>query len=112
MILTDRQRKILAEHIEKHRREIVEKDETATRMDVSRRARELFAEARLLEGGALTREQLARLIALEWEIQNLQALVLPQLLGTYHYYRYFKGFEVGAITRMPGDSIAGSATGG
>ena len=47
----------------------------------------------VLDGAQLTREQLAEIIRIQGRTQNLQAIVLPQLLGTFPYYRFFKDFE-------------------
>ena len=75
--------------------------EIERRLGVSRDFRALVEETGIREGRELARPDLARMVELVWKIQNLQAMTLPQLLGTYAYHQHFKKFE--------GDEVAFSA---
>jgi DNA polymerase III delta prime subunit len=67
--------------------------EIPRRREVSREFRAMIEKTGLLRGQDLDRKALAEMIKLETKIQNLVPMTLPQLLGTYHYHQFFKGFE-------------------
>ncbi len=80
-------------HAEELRGEAKFDSEIGRRRDVSAKMQAIIRRAGLLEGHDLSHDDLAGLIKSQWEIQNLSPITLPRLLGTYHYYRHFKGFE-------------------
>jgi uncharacterized protein (DUF2461 family) len=67
--------------------------EIERRHDASRRFRAEVEASGVLDGRVLERRTLARLVEIVREIQNLNPIVLPQLLGTHTYYQHFRGFE-------------------
>lgn len=67
--------------------------ELSRRRGVGEEFRQLVRGSGLIDGQILTRDQLAEMVRLEWKIQNLNAMSLTRLLGTYPYYQHFKDFR-------------------
>ena len=68
-------------------------EDLARRAGVAKEFRDHLNSSGLLDGRELTWEGLAEIVRLLWKIQNLNAVSLLQLVGTYNYYRAFKNFE-------------------
>lgn len=91
-VLTPEQSKYIAEQAERIKAEPGFQKEIDRRIGIAEQFRIFIEESGVLTGGTMTAEQLAKLVELEAEIQNLNPIVLPQLVGSYTYYRHFKGF--------------------
>lgn len=92
-VLTEIQERYLVTQAQRFAAEPGFDAEVARRRGISDDFRSLIAELRVTEGALLSHDDAARIVAAVWKIQNLNAIVLPQFLGTFTYYRAFKGFE-------------------
>ena len=83
MILTDAQHATLEEKFSATQAKHDMEKENKRRLGVSQRMHDLLNATGLLEGKSLTHEFLADLIKCVGQIQHLQPLMLPRILGTY-----------------------------
>ena len=93
MILADSQLSILKSSFDRSRAKTGVDAEHQRRLGVSRELHEFLARTNVLHGGVLARQDLADLIRILRQIQNLQVIMFPRLLGTYHFYVQFKDFK-------------------
>ncbi len=92
-VLTSDQQAYLREQAETYAAGDEWEGEMVRRGETSALFRKEVADSGLMEGKALTSRGLARFVEIAWQIQNLNAMVIPQLIGTYTYYRHFKDFS-------------------
>jgi MoxR-like ATPase/uncharacterized protein (DUF2461 family) len=91
--LTRAQVQVLRKSVERFTDEADWRPQMEARAALSKEFRQAIERTGILAGKALRSDDLAGLVAIVWKIQNLNAMVLPQLLGTYTYYRHFKAFD-------------------
>lgn len=63
------------------------------RRGVSRELRRVVEHGGVLTGETLSARQLCELVALQWQVQNLNPMQMPRLLGLYAYKVHFGGFQ-------------------
>jgi len=63
------------------------------RRRISDEIRLTIQNSKILDGDTLDRKTLCRLVSLQWQIQNLNPMQMPRLLGTYHYKVHFRDFS-------------------
>lgn len=63
------------------------------RRRVAKEFQEIVGQSGVREGREITKENLARLINLQWRVQNLNAIQIPSLLGLYAYKVYCGDFR-------------------
>ncbi|MFW6031354.1 MAG: DUF2461 family protein [Myxococcota bacterium] len=91
--LTDAQQQLLHQEADRIRSNAEFAPEIQRRHQLSRKFRAFIERVGLLQGKSLDKESLAELIRLLWEIQQLNPVVLPRLMGSYEYYKHFKDFQ-------------------
>jgi hypothetical protein len=91
--LTEAQVRFLRQQVERFVAEPEWPLEIDSRRRVAAKYRMLVEATGIRGGGELSRDQLAEMVLCVREIQKLNRIVLPQILGTFTYYRYFKGFD-------------------
>ena len=91
--LSEAQVRFLKQQAERLGGEAAWAPEIERRRAVAAKYQALVESSEILRGGELSRDQLAEMVLCVREIQKLNRIVLPQILGTYTWYRYFKGFE-------------------
>jgi len=91
-ILTDGQREVIKERADDARAWRDDAD-LARRRHIATEVRETVFRSGILEGKTLDSKTLCELVSLQWQIQNLNAMQMPRLLGLYHYKVHFRDFE-------------------
>lgn len=92
-ILSAEQEDHLRDHAERYVAEPVWVEQMQQRQEVSRDFRLAIEQSGILRGSALITDQLAELVKLVWKVENLNAMAIPRLLGTYAYHRCFNDFS-------------------
>lgn len=91
--LTDAQRQLLHQEADRIRSDDGFAAELERRRQLSQKFRAFIERVGVLRGTSLDEGSLAELIRLIWEIQHLNPVVLPRLMGSYEYYKHFKDFQ-------------------
>lgn len=92
MILTTAQQKLIrarADDTQSWRDE----EDLVRRRRISDEVRLTIQSSKILEGATLDHKTFCKLISLQWQVQNLNPMQMPRLIGTYHYKVHFHGFE-------------------
>ena len=63
------------------------------RKSVSSELKRMLDELDVANGGVVDRKSFCEMVGLQWKIQNLNPMSMPELLGSYHYKTYFGGFQ-------------------
>lgn len=70
-----------------------DEDDLVRRRKISDEVRLTIENSQILQGSNLDHKTFCKLVSLQWQIQNLNPMTMPRLLGTYHYQVHFRGFE-------------------
>ena len=84
MILTTAQQKLIrarADDTQSWRDE----EDLVRRRRISDEVRLTIQSSKILEGATLDHKTFCKLISLQWQVQNLNPMQMPRLIGTYHY---------------------------